>query len=317
MTYNIVCIADEGYAQHTAVMLASLVDHNRDKHFRVFLLSPDMSATSAAKLQSVLDANGSALCLINNDGKSFGIDRLETSTWNAVMYLKTFLPQLLPSDVERCLFMDVDMIVRHDIAPLYSLPLHGCLLAGCEDNVNSMGLKLHLGLAPTEKYINSGVMVVDVKAWREEEKRRPMADFLQSHAHLIVNDQDAIALYFKGLIRYITDLRWNAVTFAFQRFPRVMPCYYDQLEAVRQNPYIVHFCEPVKPWYRECRHPYGSLYRSYLEQTPWRGAQLPSCGTLYGHTMLWYRVCCWLNRIGLRRDYWYETPLHLPLPFDY
>lgn len=33
-SFNIVCISDEAYAQHTAVMLASLFDTNREKKFR-------------------------------------------------------------------------------------------------------------------------------------------------------------------------------------------------------------------------------------------------------------------------------------------
>ena len=41
--YNIVCIADEAYAQHTAVMLASLFSQNVEKQFRVFLMTYTMS----------------------------------------------------------------------------------------------------------------------------------------------------------------------------------------------------------------------------------------------------------------------------------
>ena len=54
MIYNIVCVADEAYAQHTAVMLTSLFDHNRHKLFRVFLMTYIMSSETKKRLKEAV-----------------------------------------------------------------------------------------------------------------------------------------------------------------------------------------------------------------------------------------------------------------------
>ena len=72
MFYNIVCIADEAYAQHTAVMLASLFAHNRAKLFRVFLMTYTMSSETRKRLKEVVKGHGE-LHILEDDYKVSGI----------------------------------------------------------------------------------------------------------------------------------------------------------------------------------------------------------------------------------------------------
>lgn len=136
MLYNIVCIADEAYAQHTAVMLASLFAHNRDKQFRVFLMTYAMSTETKRRLSEVVKGHGE-LHILEDDYKDSGINALKTETstkaWNPIMYLKLLIPQKFPLDVERFLFLDVDMVINHSIDKLYDTDLKGNIVAACDD----------------------------------------------------------------------------------------------------------------------------------------------------------------------------------------
>lgn len=298
--YNIVCIADENYAQHTAVMLCSLLESNKGKTFHVFLMTYAMTADTRQKLYQVIEGYGSLLTIIEDDYEKTSIATLksETSTkaWNSIMYLKTLIPQYLPEGVNRFLFLDVDMIVRADIAPLYGMDLKGNVIAACEDYLYQQVHKDRLALKADDYYINSGVMVVDLCLWREMEKRYPMADFLRDNAHLLNNDQDVFALYFKNRIMLLPSSQWNATTFFFEQKPRVLDKYLPEVDAVRHNPYIVHFCEPIKPWFKECKHPYRNEYGKYLRMTPWKDYKYPSCKTVYGKPVWKYTLKYWLNR---------------------
>ena len=149
MAYNIVCIADEAYAQHTAVMLSSLFFTNPYKQFRVFLMTYVMSQDTKRRLQEVVRGHGE-LHILEDDYKDSGINALKTETtdkaWNPIMYLKLLIPQKLPADVERFLFLDVDMVINHDIDELYRTNLHGNIVAACDDYKFQEAHRLRLGL---------------------------------------------------------------------------------------------------------------------------------------------------------------------------
>ena len=304
MFFSIVCIANEAYAQHAAVMLASLIDHNREALFRVFVLTDGMEEQTKAKMREVVEGHGE-LTVVEVDCAKSGISALKSETiykaWNPIMYLKLLIPQVLPSDVDRFLFLDVDLVVNHDVAELYSTDLQGSIVAACDDYRYQAAHRTRLQLCDEDLYVNSGVMVVDLQAWRQLERKRPMMEFLLRYKDVMNNDQDGFALYFRGMIRLLPN-RWNVTTFYFEQRPRVLDKYMDEVEELRRCPYIVHFCEPVKPWYRDCRHPYRHLYRRYLAVTPWRDYRFPYAGNrktwLYWKSYLKY----WLNSLGLRRE---------------
>lgn len=304
--YNLLCIADENYAQHAAVMLCSLLETNRDKTFRVFLMTFQMQEETKRRLHEVVESRGSELTIIEDSYEHAGLESLKCDTgvkaWNPIMYLKLLIPQYVPQEVERFLFLDVDIVVNHDITPLYNIGLRGNILAACEDYEFCGVHKSRLGFPEDELYVNSGVMVVDLKAWRSKQAVQPMFEFLQERKDIIHDDQDAFALYCRGQIMLLPTNQWNATTFFFERRPRILPKYLPEVEAVRNTPYIIHFCEPIKPWFRECKHPYRKLYRKYLDMTPWRTRRLPPCGEAYGRPVWQYTVKYWLNAIGLRED---------------
>lgn len=304
LMYNIVCIANEAYAQHTAVMLASLINQNLQKFFRIFLMTYTMSENTKQKLQQVVKGHGE-LHILEDDYTDSEIMALksETSTksWNSIMYLKLLIPQKLPTDVERFLFLDVDMIIYHNIEELYHTNLKGCILAACDDYKYQQAHRSRLGLKKTEEYINSGVMVVDLKAWREKEKQCPMIKFLEGYKEILNNDQDGFAIYFRGEIKLLPN-KWNVTTFYFEQVPRILDKYLPEVNELRHHPFIIHFCEPIKPWFADCKHPYRYLYKKYLKQTPWVDYHFP----FFIHPLsvkFWRNEAkYWLNRWNIRRD---------------
>lgn len=304
LKYNIVCIANEAYAQHTAVMLASLINQNPQKLFRIFLMTYTMSKNTKQKLQQVVKGHGE-LHILEDDYTDSEIMALksETSTksWNSIMYLKLLIPQKLPTDVERFLFLDVDMIIYHNIEELYHTNLKGCILAACDDYKYQQAHRSRLGLKKTEEYINSGVMVVDLTAWRKKEKQCPMIKFLEGYKEILNNDQDGFALYFRGEIKLLPN-KWNVTTFYFEQSPRILDKYLPEVNELRHHPFIIHFCEPIKPWFADCKHPYRYLYKKYLKQTPWVDYHFP----FFIHPLsvkFWRNEAkYWLNRWSIRRD---------------
>ena len=314
--FNIVCISDNLYSQHTAVMLTSLFESNPKTSCNIYLFTTNIDENNKFKLHSLVKKYKNQLFIKQPDTDTFNkVQNLKTASWHTIMYLKLFIHRILPKDMNKCLFLDVDIIINSPLNELYDINLDDCCIAGCEDNINSMGIKQNLHLYPTDHYINSGVMMINLAKWRELDKEYPIEEFLRNNMDIINNDQDAIALYFKGQIKYINDIKWNATTFCFQRLIRVFPKYYNQIEDVRRRPAIIHFCDPVKPWFKECKHPYKGLYDKYLRMTPWKNYKYTSCKKVYNRSAFYYNFRYWLNYIGIRKDYDFEVPLNKKIKY--
>ena len=308
MHYNIVIVSNEGYIQHAAVMLVSLFCTNKDKNFVIYLLTDGITNATEDKLREVCDAHQADLKVIK-----CGIDNLgdfPVGQWNPIMYFKLLIPQLLPSTEKRCLFLDVDMVVHDDITSLYEWNLGDKVIAAAEDMPDCVAFKPRLGLKDTDLCINSGVMVCDLEKWRLMEQKQPIMAYATNIISIIVNEQDVLACYFRDKIALL-PIRWNMTTFYFNRKPKIFLKYLPELEAAKRFPGIIHFAAPIKPWFKDCQHPYRKLYKKYLKLTPWRNYQFP----IYEQLSKWGRIKKtmrnWLNRNGMMKDCGFSPPIKI------
>ena len=270
MKYNIVCVADEGYVQHAAVMLSSLFETNSEKSFCIYFMTYTLSEKSKNGLNSLCNAHNSQIIFIEDNCKI--IKDFKVGQWNTIMYLKLLVPQYLPKDVERYLFLDVDMIINSDITELYHYDLGNNIIAACEDIPDCIIHKKRLNLPNDSTYINSGVIVVDLKAWRA--KGEDWIECMNRKEVDFINDQDVIATYFENEIK-VLPIKWNMVTFYYMRKPKIFEKYLATLEYDKKNPCIIHFPCPIKPWFKDCKHPYAHMYRKHLSKTDWKDYEFP------------------------------------------
>lgn len=306
MSYNIVIVANEGYMQHAAVMLCSLFETNRNKQFDIYLLTDGITDTSENRLQEMCHKYSSRLIVKQPEtelGKSLGINLkdLPVGQWHTMMYYKLFMPVMLPPQCDRCLFLDVDMVINDDIAPLYNWELNGSIIAAAEDIPDCVEIKKRLNLKQADAYINSGVMVCDLAAWRKVESAHPVFEFVKKVSSIITNEQDVIAMYFKSKLSFL-PIRWNMTTFYFMRVPKIFDKYLSELSDAKRNPGIIHFAAPIKPWFKDCIHPYKNLYKKYLAKTDWKDFKFNNWEKLTPRQRLNKYIKNTLNHFGILQD---------------
>ena len=51
--------------------------------------------------------------------------------------------------------------------------------------------------------------------------------------------------------------------------PNVSKLYIHNMEDIFR-PIVIHYSGPIKPWHKECKNPYKSLYYNYLRNTFWK-----------------------------------------------
>ena len=123
-----------------------------------------------------------------------------------------------------------------------------------------------------EGYINSGMMLINLKRWREDDffkKAQQLA--CEKGASVLKNhDQDIINAIYHGQILML-PFRYNLLEYYLyvEEWLYLDHKYYPEIVEACKTPAIIHFCMPQKPWHYECINPFKDLYYKYRKMTPW------------------------------------------------
>lgn len=152
-------------------------------------------------------------------------------------YGRLFCAFLLPEEVQKILYVDVDMICTGDIKELYDISFDNKSWIACQDiGAQSQDFE-RLGLDGKTPYINSGMLLINIEKIRKNYTVSTIINLLkENQKSLIYPDQDFINKVFKGDIK-IVDSKFN--TLAKEK----------SYKELKEKPLIIHYAGSVKPWH--------------------------------------------------------------------
>ncbi len=270
----VTCSADDRYAAPLTTMLKSVeVNLRAGAVADVFVLSVGIGWRSRRKMAASLDPARMHLHWIR-------VPRLVRSFpvfghVSPATYSRLLMPELLPPSVTKAIYLDADTIVLGDVAELWAIDMQGKPLLAVQENdtvVSSpYGIVAYkeLGLPPDAKYLNAGVLVMDVAQWRQKRIHHRIMEYLHRYREKVLFwDQDGINAVLATQWGELGE-EWNFRVSP----PRTVPGKTDEeaiADVVRQGR-IVHYASGVKPWDAEAIHPAKRLFFDYLALTVWRG----------------------------------------------
>jgi lipopolysaccharide biosynthesis glycosyltransferase len=188
-----------------------------------------------------------------------------TGKWTGAAYYRLFFPMLVPADVQRLLYIDVDALVVGDLAPLYTESLDDYPLGAVYDNyVKKQPL---LGIKEEGRYFNSGMLLINTSVWRSRNISERAIAYMQEHPdHILFVDQCALNAVLIDSWKQLPP-QYNLLT---SYLPEIGS--YDKTAFLRTVT-VLHFTLN-RPWQFLSTHPYRRLYRHYLKNTPYRGRRI-------------------------------------------
>jgi lipopolysaccharide biosynthesis glycosyltransferase len=275
MSIPVLFCIDGAFWQHLAVSIVSLLESNSRCTFRIFVESAaEMDVTEVAKLRSMIEKKKSRLETIVYP-QATNYQHLPTRNHlTFAMYLRLFMTEYLDSSLDKILYLDSDIVICSDIQELWSFPL-GNAYVGAAREPYDRRQREPLGFSPTDFYVNSGVMLVNLKRWRSDKVLSCLLDFAERNQAIIRSpDQDIINSVFRGRICDI-GYQWNWQAL-FARFtPAELDLDRETFADLRRRPKLVHFTSPYKPWFYRWQPHYKEMYFKYLAQTPWADYEPP------------------------------------------
>ena len=262
----VACAADERYVQPLAVMLQSALGNLAPtRRLVVFIVDGGIADRSRRALAGSWDpARMEARFLVPSAESLAGLPlwgRMSVAT-----YYKLLVPELLPAELPRALWLDADLLIAGDLARLWDSDLadHHAL-AVPDTSVPTVsspgGIAPHqrLGISPDAPYFNAGVMLMSLDHWRRDGIAALAVEYLHRYRDTVVFlDQEALNAVLAGKWGAL-DARWNCIA-----NPR-------GADHRARDPWIHHFTGNLKPWVCPSSDPSHVLYYHYLDQTAWAG----------------------------------------------
>jgi lipopolysaccharide biosynthesis glycosyltransferase len=293
----VVCAADDCYAMPLTVVARSALEHlNCDRKMLLFVIDGGIKEANKQKLLKSLDLDRCQVKFIPKPNSWLGEIEETLKQLRAIMpeaekhilsasgvaYYRLFIPELLPLNLERAIYLDCDLVVKGDLEQLWQSDFQDNYVLAVQDlwgpYVSSpiTGLPYQeLGISADSKYFNSGLLVINLQKWRADGMTTQAIDYLKQYFKY-VRAQD------QGVLNAVLANRWGQLDPRWNLTPAIIDLFsswqdspfsqkiYNQLV---NEPYIMHFATDRKPW--NSRHtPFKDAFFDYVDMTAWSGWRL-------------------------------------------
>ena len=226
------------------------------------MIYENLSEENAKKLKSLETDNVKIILTEMNQNLSMITDklgnRLREYTFTLTIFFRLFIPVMFPN-YDKCIYIDADTVIPGDISRLYNEDLGnnylGCIVdkSTIDNEILASYFEEVVGI-PRDKYINSGVLLMNSKKLRELKIDEKFLDSYTKYGFdVIAPDQDYINSMCYGHIKYLSDI--------YDAMPNP-----NNKEV--ENPVIIHYNLFLKPWQYENVQYYDYFWK-YAKFTPY------------------------------------------------
>lgn len=282
---NIVYASDDGYCQHMAVSIVSMIEHNKTEQLIFHILSDGISEDNKRKIQEMLKFYGRKVNFYPIDGLmeelQDKIRGLDTGRFRITTLARLLMGSILPETVTKVLYLDCDTVVLRNISSLYNMRLNNCIAAMAAEPTIYPEVKEILGLTAEDTYYNAGMILLNLSLWRSEGKESDCFNYYNTMGgKLPFNDQDIINYVLKDRIKRVGqtyDFITNYYYFRYSTLVSKSSSYANgesrqSFNLAKHHPHIVHFASDERPWNRGNFNHYSRAYDKYLRLTPFAEA---------------------------------------------
>jgi lipopolysaccharide biosynthesis glycosyltransferase len=289
----LVCAADDKYAMPLSVAVRSALENiNKKRDVILFIIDGGIKIHNKNK---ILNSLTSEKCNVKFIPKPNALlkDIEETHLYceannitlnnyvSLACYYRLLIPELLPKNLKKVIYLDSDLIVRGDLEDLWQIDLEENYVLAAQDiwirfisaPEGLLNYK-ELGMASGSKYFNSGVLVINLEKWRMDKIAIKAIQYIKENSKYIrYHDQDVLNAILGGKWGEL-DPRWNCQnTIRSYSSWKESPFSEEIYDNLIHDPYIIHYVTRLKPWIS--RHtPFKEYFFKYVDMTEWSGWRL-------------------------------------------
>ena len=258
------------YSQHAGVVMASIFERTQNPVCVHILHEETLTARNRSLLNETAEifAQAAEFHDVSAYIRQLGDETVQIAQktlWSVGMLFRLAITDILPMD--KVIYLDCDVVVNMDIRELWDIPVDDCSCAGVPDTISrfsSTALRMRLMGCDPRKYINSGVLLMNIPRIKKKSNIRQVIKWFKRYRHYTkFPDQDLINSRFRGEIKFL-ESRFNNCD------SNLRAAFCDDINAPGVAGSILH-ANLTKPWSAPKGSAVDRLYwRSFLK-TPWGG----------------------------------------------
>ena len=262
---------DDKYVNYLYITMLSMVKNAYETtYYDFYILVPsEFSAKTKKILNKIKSINKN--CSINfvDVGNAFK-DAYKTKNHISYPTFYRLLAANLLKNIDKCIYLDTDIIVTDDLSDYYNTNVENEYLAGvkapwyCQSSIQNAE---RLGLPDTLNYINAGAILMNLKKIREDDLEKNFIQLMDKKFDS--QDQDILNYACFGKIK-ILPYKYNFMTkFGTDYRQYIQDNIYTQTEIddSLRNPVIIHYADKIKPWDNKNVF-WGDIWWKYAKKTP-------------------------------------------------
>ena len=241
-------------------LLRSNLRNDADTQIHLSIFHEGLSAADCEGLRQTAAINQNATVSLRPFSTA-GVRHLKGLHGNYMAYARLFLKDLLPT-ADRVLYLDSDVFVNCSLTALWNTDLSPHLLGAISRATIEWSLDKdllpELGLSLNDPHLNSGILLIDLERWRNEEVTERCLAFLETYRERIASHDQTALNYFFSTKHYHLPPKYNT------------PIYPSEPSIANNVPEgIIHFVGSPKPWDFGGRvvHGNGEFVHDILKQT--------------------------------------------------
>lgn len=231
------CI-DENLVEKIGTLIYS-IGENTSSFVDAYITYDNLSEKSLAKLamlnKIIPTVNIKLLKVPEDQQERLGRISLKYTWLPITTYYRYVLADVL-KNVDRIIYLDVDALVLGDLVDLWKIDLEGNFFGIARDPlIAGYATSTQRFVAEKNMYANAGVLLMDLKLFREHNLGNKLIDFtVNTVDYCRYGDQDVLNYYFMGAYKTLGS-EWN--------------CGIGLIDDMAEEDVkIVHFYGPGKPW---------------------------------------------------------------------
>ena len=282
---NVAYHLTDNYAKISGTSIVSLFENNKDvDEINVYLIENGFTQKTKDKFTELANKYGRKIFFIslpdlNGEGYDLGLVSIKKK-WMFDSYSRLFLDRLLPEDVDRVIYLDGDVLVLDSLKSLWEMDLQGKCCAACMDCVSESYYKL-FKIKPENRYCNSGLIIMDLKAWKQKKIGEKVKRHVQkNNGYVFFMEQTVFNVVLQNEIVYL-PFKYNVSSLVqvlsykdLMKLRKPLHFYSSkEVEEAKKNPVIVHmtgfFYVINRAWNEVTNHPDKERFVEYCKKYDW------------------------------------------------
>lgn len=306
--FNVLYISGDSYAPYTGISIFSLLENNKSiKNIIIHIFDMGISRINKDRLIDISNKYDSTVIFhrifIEDIFDEFSISDMDEFLNGHYLntYVKLLTSSLLPN-IDKILFIDSDTIITGSFNELNNWNIDEYYIAAVLDlavyTIASQHIKSNLNLDENDHYINSGLLYINLKKWRDNNLELKLKNYVSRNINkLILADQDVLNACIEKDEVLILPLKYNVLLYFYNfeyyllNFNEKIIYSKNEVTNAIKNPIVIHFSgsNTGRPWYnskwidlekfffskryhkfnKEYKK-YQELYFQYASLSPWK-----------------------------------------------